>query len=329
MQAGEISLEQEMVLSSQEEQKAPSPFIEGTKIQYAWDSTSLGWLKTCPRLYQYKMIEGWRSKHESVHLRFGIEFHFALQDYDVSQASGIPHDDAVFDVVRALLIRTFGWKSDHQKKNRETLVRSVIWYLEEYKDDAAKTFVMDNGKAAVEVSFRFVLNYGPLTDTLIAMNMPYEAQRYVLCGHLDRIVSFCDNVFVKDNKTTSAAWFTNFEPHNQMTFYTLAGQIVLHSPVKGVIIDISEVQINYTKFSRELTYRTPDQIEEWLNDLEYWLRMSEGYAIKGYWPQNDTACGMYGGCEFREVCSKSPQVREIFLKSDFTKEKSWNPLQTR
>jgi hypothetical protein len=32
---------------------AVSPFLPGTKIQFAWDSTSLGMLKTCPRLYQY------------------------------------------------------------------------------------------------------------------------------------------------------------------------------------------------------------------------------------------------------------------------------------
>lgn len=50
-----------------------SPFLPGTKIQYAWDSTSIGYLKTCPRLYQYTIIEGWQSKGESLHLRFGSE----------------------------------------------------------------------------------------------------------------------------------------------------------------------------------------------------------------------------------------------------------------
>ena len=44
-----------------------SPFLPGTKIQYAWDSTSLGWLKTCPSLYFYHMIEGWRMKGGRYH----------------------------------------------------------------------------------------------------------------------------------------------------------------------------------------------------------------------------------------------------------------------
>ena len=71
-----------------------SPFLPGTNIQYAYDSTSLGLLKTCPRLYQYTMIDGYVAKGESIHLRFGIEYHQALQDYDIARAEGIDHEDA-------------------------------------------------------------------------------------------------------------------------------------------------------------------------------------------------------------------------------------------
>ena len=46
-------------------------------------------------------------------------------------------------------------------------------------------------------------------------------------------------------------------------------------------------------------------------------RFAESYAEADYWPMNDTACGMYGGCRFRGVCSKSPQVRERFLDLAF------------
>jgi hypothetical protein len=62
--------------------ESPPPFLPDTQIQYAWDSTSLGWLKTCPRLYQYSMLEGWRSRGESVHLKFGQLYHSGLELYD-------------------------------------------------------------------------------------------------------------------------------------------------------------------------------------------------------------------------------------------------------
>src|SRR6516162_632046 len=101
---------------------APSPFLPGTNIQFAWDSTSLGWLKTCPRLYQYSMIENWRTKGESVHLRFGIEYHQALQDYEIYRSESMDHEGAVSFIVKNLLHSTHGWHSDHKQKNRSTLL---------------------------------------------------------------------------------------------------------------------------------------------------------------------------------------------------------------
>lgn len=80
-----------------------SPFLQGTKIQYAWDSTSLGYLKGCPRLYYYVMIEGWQAKGEGIHLRFGIEYHTALQHYDVYRAVGMDHQDALREVVLSVI----------------------------------------------------------------------------------------------------------------------------------------------------------------------------------------------------------------------------------
>jgi hypothetical protein len=67
---------------------AQSPFFAGTALQWAWDSTSLALLKECPRKYHYVMVEGWRAKGESVHLRFGGLYHSALEQYDKLRAEG-------------------------------------------------------------------------------------------------------------------------------------------------------------------------------------------------------------------------------------------------
>lgn len=317
-----------------------SPFLSGTNIQYAWDSTSLGWLKQCPRLYQYIMIDGWGSNEESIHLRFGQEYHQALQDYDKSRAAGIPHNDALFDIVRELLIRTADFNPSPDTKagkykSREALIRTTIWYLDEHKDDPAQTYIMQDGKPAVELSFRFELDWGPKASEI---EPPYTSERqpYLLSGHLDRVVTFSDNLFVMDHKTTTSTpgsyYFDQYAPNNQMTLYTVASQIVLESPIKGVIINAAQLLTESSRFVRGITYRTADNLEEWLVDLRYWLNAAEGYAIANYWPQNDTACNNFGGCRFRDVCSKSPGVREQFLKSDFDKlapEDRWNPLRNR
>src|SRR6516164_3804436 len=129
-----------------------SPFIHGTNVQFAYDSTSLGWLKTCPELYRLSMIEGYQGKGENVHLRFGIEYHRTLGDYDFAKAEGLKHDACVDRAVERLIDRLDDWNPDHKVKNRKNLFRSVIWYMDEYRNDPCQTLILDNGKPAIELS---------------------------------------------------------------------------------------------------------------------------------------------------------------------------------
>ena len=218
-----------------------SPFLPGTYIQYAYDSTTLGLLKTCPRLYQYTMIDGYVGKGESIHLRFGQEYHQALQDYDIARAEGIAHEDAVHSAISDLVRRTHDWSVDEttkpgKYKNRQTLVSLVVDYLDHYVDDPAETYIKSDGKPAVELSFRFELDWGPIhlgdTDSV--------THPYLLCGHMDRVVSFNDQLFVMDHKTTTTTpsqyYFDQYEPHNQMTLYTIAGQVVLGDGIEGHLV---------------------------------------------------------------------------------------------
>src|SRR5262249_33614988 len=77
-----------------------SPYIKGTNTRFAWDSTSLEWLKRCPRLLQYQQ-EGWMPREESIHLRFGQEVHQALHDYDTCRiVDKCDHEEAVIHTVK-------------------------------------------------------------------------------------------------------------------------------------------------------------------------------------------------------------------------------------
>jgi len=314
---------------------APSPFLPGTKIQYAWDSTSLGWLKQCPRLYEYSMIEGWRAKGTGVHLKFGQHYHAALELYDKLRVQeNWDHDAALRESIKVALIETWEifdndpglpgrpWDSEHSSKNRETLIRSIIWYLDTFKDDPATTLVLANGKPAVELSFRMELDFGG----------QYGEQPYILCGHLDRVVEFGGQKYVMDRKTTGSSptphYFDGFAPDNQMSIYTLAARVQFSTPVAGVIIDAAQIAVGFTRFQRGFTYRTEAQLNEWLADAKVWFAQAEAFAEAGHWPMNDKACGLFGGCVFRKVWSKSPDVRQTFLESDFER-KPWNPLVPR
>jgi hypothetical protein len=311
-----------------------SPFLPNSDVQFAWDSTSLGNFKLCPRYYHYNR-EGWVGRDENIHFRFGQEYHTARQNYDLSVATGLSHDDAMHDVVRELMHAIADYpdfdpeeaKGSAKYKTKESLVRTVIWGLERDRHNAVKTFIKSDGKPMVEQSFRFELDWGPVTGA---------GQPYILCGHLDKVGTFVDELYVVDYKTSTFKpenwFFGKFDPHNQMTLYTLAAKVVLGVAVKGVILEAVQILGDKSIFGRGMTFRSQDQLDEWVDDLHYWFTLAEQCAISDRWPLNDTACDMYGGCKFRDVCSKSPTVRERFLEGGFVqrpKEERWNPLRSR
>ena len=311
-----------------------SCFLPGTQLQFAYDSTSIGLLKTCAQLYYYTIICGYISKDESIHLRFGGEYHSAIQDFENHRANGLQHEDALRETIRSLLKRIKDWDPDTSTKagtykNPGTLVQLVVDYFDNYRENAAKTIILENGRPAVELSFRFALDFGPTA---------HPETQYLLCGHLDRVVTINENVFVIDHKTTITTlgdyWFNQFAPNNQMTLYTFAGKVVMDMEVKGVVIEGAQIGLEKftSRFVRGFTYRSDDLIDEWLNDLEYHLNAAEAFAEAGHWPMNDMSCDKYGGCRFRDVCSKNPSVREHYLKSDFIQlpeDERWNPLKSR
>jgi len=339
-------------------EEAPSPFLEGTNIQYAWDSTSLGYLKQCPRKYYYTMIEGWRGKGEAVTLKWGQEYHHSLEYYYKLMAMREPHtpfthDEALRIVVMDALLRTYPWPFEDRNWSRENLIRSIVWYLDEHEHDACKTVMLANGKPAVELSFQMQLDFGPSwrprpnvaeleamlnseEDVAITVNPDgsisaegVTGQPYILCGHLDRVVDFGGHPFVMDHKSTkstvSADFFARFDPDNQMSLYTIGGQVIFDTPIRGVIIDAAQIAVGFTRFTRGFVYRTHGQLEEWLGDLRFWLAQAENMAMANYWPMNDKACFL---CNFKSVCSKDPSVRQRFLEADFRREQ-WNPLKVR
>ena len=119
----------------------PSPFLEGTCIEFAWDSTAIGMLKRCPRLYQLAMIEGWKPKDSRFHLEFGIFFTNAMEHFDKVRAEGMGFEDAVYEAVHNTMDATWmvedHWAEDHvaeghpwetndTAKNRYTLLRAIV-----------------------------------------------------------------------------------------------------------------------------------------------------------------------------------------------------------
>jgi hypothetical protein len=307
-----------------------SPFLP-TGEQYAWDSTSIKLSEECLRKYQYTMIEGWRHRAPSAHLRFGAAYATALEHYYKWRAEGINSADALRMAVREALVATWEyrknegcfdipgtggpWESDHNLKNRENLIRTIVWYVDQFEDEPIKVHTLMNGKPAVEYSFRLEIDNGNL-----------------LCGHIDRLVEYSGDIYVMDQKTTGSTltprYFEQFSPDTQMSAYTFAGKVIYDAPVKGVIIDAAQIAVGFSRFERGFTFRTQKQLEEWYDGAMYHIEAAQTAVRENHFPMRTMSCGNYGGCPFRGVCNKSPEHRENFLKADFEK-RPWNPLATR
>lgn len=312
-------------------QPDPSPF-DTSGAQFAWDSTSLKLVETCLYKYKLKMLDGYQPDRKSVHLLFGGWYASALENFHKAIADGVAYEEAVIDIVHETLLSTWSheldeegspiegtgtpWTSDHNAKTRENLIRTIIWYLDQFKDDPCETVRLTDGSAAVEYTFKL-----PVDNDII------------FSGHLDRLVDYGKHLYVQDQKTTASTitprYFEGYSPDTQMSMYTFAGKAIFNLPVKGVMIDAAQIAVGFTRFERGFTFRDDSQLTEWYDLAMHNVERARKATLENYFPQNPSSCGNFGGCEFRHICSKSPVVRSQFLAADFTKGEIWNPLRSR
>jgi hypothetical protein len=293
--------------------------------QIAWDSTSLGEFKTCPRKYYFSIIQGWSHKILPPPLAFGLHFHKVMETYYKLLAEGQDQHSALLSCVRLAGELGETISLGDNTRTKETLIRSIVWYIDQFQNDPAKTVLLANGRPAVEYSFAF-----PFTE--ISDNQIY------LCGHIDRLVKFQNEVYATDYKTTKqqldSRFFSKFKPDNQMLLYMLATHVIttegtaLPEPTSGIIVDGIQLGVNFTRFQRQVVPYSPEEVEEFAQQTIFWVEQAYRCADAGIWPANEKSCDMYYGCQFREVCKQKPAHRELALKSNFA-QRPWNPLETR
>lgn len=308
-----------------------SPFDENG-AQFAWNSSSITLVEECLRKYYYVMIEGWRPKVMSSHLLFGGLYAKALERFHKLIATGMGRDEALVSVVRDAMIETWTHDRDengeripgtgqaydflHNTKTRENLIRSIVWYVDHFAEDKCEIITLSDGSPAAELSFSI-----PVDNDLI------------FAGHLDRLVTYGDDQFVMDQKTSgrtiTPSFFEDFKPNTQMSLYSFVGKMILSAPVRGVIIDAAQIAVGFTRFERGFTMRNEAELNEWYDDAMYHIEQARRATQEQRFPMNTSSCGNYGGCPFRHVCGQPPSVRDKFLSADFEKTGPLNPLEQR
>lgn len=214
---------------------------------------------------------------------------------------------------------SFQYVSEHQKKNRLSLLRVLVWWMldqPEDFEDGIHPYTFPDGTFAVEHSF-----------TLPLPKYTASGAQYTLSGHLDDISEFGFDHWITDNKTTGTSTrkaAEGYSPHYQIDTYDLVGSILWPDLIDGVMLDMAQLTTDGAKFDRTFLRKTEGLREEHWKTLDYYLDMAEKYAKDDYWPMNKSACW---NCPFNKICSTDPDQRHLFLKDMPRRE--WNPLIPR
>jgi hypothetical protein len=197
--------------------------------------------------------------------------------------------------------------------------------------DSLETFILANGEAAVELSFRSEID-----------RVAPTGEAYLACGHIDKMVRLNNKLKPLDRKTTkhtlNNSYFARYSPDNQVSFYSYFGKVIFGEDVEGMIIDAAQILVNDTQFQRGIIDRKDSALSEWISDFHYYISLAELAAQRNYWPMNDKACSIPRaneatgeieyGCPFRTVCGAAPEIRATLLKLNYDK-RVWDPLQPR
>jgi len=272
-----------------------------------FDSQLLKGAEKCLYYYKLKFIDGWASTQPSVHLEFGKHFATALERYYTLCKEGAPSNEALITVIYSTLVETWqNFPEGHNYKTRENLIRTIIWYVDQFEDEDVEIISLEQD---------FTLDTG---------------DGIMLSGRLDRLVRYSGALYIMDQKSTGSTigptFFKQFDLDSQMSLYTFAGRAIFNLPIKGVIIDAAQIAVGFSRFERGFTFRTDTQLEEWYADALFYINLIQTAISNDSFPRNRSSCDKFGGCEFRDYCAKSPEVREAFLQADYKRRGVWDPI---
>lgn len=224
------------------------------------------------------------------------------------------------------------WCPEDELKHRYSLVSLVIWWCDDQPEkpdgDGVWPYRFPDGTEAVELPFRIPLPFEYKTFDDEGINV---AETYLLCGHLDNLGTHAGQLYIVDAKTTARSlgkgYREGLSPNHQFDTYDLAASIMFPDlDFAGVLIDAASLLKSGANFAVVPLHKTDAMREEWLDDIEHWIKEAERYADTDHWPMNKRNCWL---CEFKGICSIEKSKREMFLKANFEQRGRWNPLEER
>lgn len=356
------------------------PFSEQVPwLRIAWDATALDALMRDPFGYVFEMNGGWRSREPAPPLTFGDLYGRVRQMYDVRRSEGAEREAVVDECLRYAnklaiehdleYVKTFGARADIEKRSTASLMRSIIWHDEMFGGfDPVKPVAGMDGKALMEQNFVVPLPF-----------CAHTGEQYKLCGYLDGVVSYMGDTMPREMKHTvhelSDFYFAGYETSTQIRCYLLVAwlhftngegfqsDLLLDatsfgtSPGKkgtaakpatakreAVAAVPDKPAIPYVNFKRKVMSAPRSLLDEWISNLEYWLRhvaeRDRGLGLhqptfSTFRPWSPPGQSLFtrkdgqGGSAFKRGMLTDPVMREAWVRERFEQREPWNPTIER
>lgn len=282
-------------------------------------------------------VDAWKCKGEGEYLEGGKKTRKKCP-HSLTHAWALGHAPSICPKCFGPTWEERRWVPMKPGKDREALIRTVVWWTEELKDSPITTIKQGDGKPMLEVNFQVALPWSfrlsPLTETpqLVKWEDGMNWERFHLCGYWDGGCAFQGENFVRERKTTgssiSKAYWAGFTPNMQVDTYSLVTSFIPEIAglkMKGVLMEAASTGVSGTRFGWAPLYRSEEQNEEHLGEVGRLLQDAVRYAEEDYWPMRKSQCRM---CPMKKVCGASPSRRADILKADY-KQVFWNPLEER
>jgi len=274
------------------------------------NSSSIELMSTCPKKASYILKEKMVSPTVSPALVFGSAIHKALEAFYC-----MPKNDrsleSVLLVFEGELINLMTVEDRYSPNSFENGLALLREYCRVYKNDPWEA-------THVEKEFEFLLHEDPKIKVF------YH-------GTIDAIMvnSQTKETAVFDHKTTSQMGVTfsqRVNPNFQFAGYVWAAQqmgvktnsFIMNGIQKKNTIPKTKREITPNQMLRVPTEFTAGQIREWKENV---LAILNTYLYQdkyNFFPMNaPSPCTQYGGCQFREICELSPELRQQVIDARF------------
>lgn|SRR3990167_2935217 len=279
------------------------------------NSSRLSDFKTCPTLYFFKDVLGYKPRYTPVYLTWGGTIHKFRETLEVLYDKGEYPLPAIVGLAVIEAMKYWGDTPDPPATDRKFGFMTKA-RLSDVMMHIGKLWIQEKDQGDIKVvsaekSFIIQLPDGSWSS-----------------GTPDQWVRWKGKLWGRDFKHTTKdlKYFkrTVF-PNDQFVRYTYAEQKLHGERISGQIIDIIHTTRDVGPIShRELIAFTPEVLDKWEEEQKFWVNALSYARDNDNYPQSEKTCSF---CPFHEVCQSQTQAGKEYVLRTKYKFEPWDNIR--